>query len=74
MLHFTLAFTESDLLKKKLIYVALYLPALLFSVLDLTTNWISDTVVLMPWGYITLLPVNSMAANIGGVWSAILGF
>ncbi len=73
MLHFTLAFTESDLLKKKLIYVALYLPALLFSVLDLTTNWISGTVVLMPWGYITLLPLNSMAANIGGVWSAILG-
>lgn len=73
MLHFTLAFTESDLLKKKLIYVALYLPALLFSVLDLATNWISGTVVLMPWGYITLLPVNSMAANVGGVWSAILG-
>jgi PAS domain S-box-containing protein len=73
MLHFTLAFTESDLLKRKFIYIALYMPALLFSVIDFTTNWISGTVVLAPWGYITLLPVNSMVANIGGIWSAILG-
>ena len=28
---------------------------------------------LTPWGYITLLPVNSVAANIGGIWSAVLG-
>lgn len=73
MLHFALAFTESDLLKRKLVYVALYLPALLFSLLDLTTDWITGTLTLAPWGYITVLPVNSMVANIGGVWSAILG-
>ena len=73
MLHFTLAFTESDLLKRKLTYAALYLPPLLFSVIDLTTNWITGTQVLMPWGYVTVLPVDSMVANIGGVWSAILG-
>ena len=36
LLHFTLAFTESDLLKNKLIYPALYLPALIFSLIDLT--------------------------------------
>jgi PAS domain S-box-containing protein len=28
---------------------------------------------LAPWGYVTLLPVDSMVANVGGVWSAILG-
>jgi PAS domain S-box-containing protein len=72
MLHFTLAFTRSDLLKRKLVYIALYLPALLFSLLDLTTDWISGTLMLAPWGYVTLLPVNSIAANVGGVWSGIL--
>jgi PAS domain S-box-containing protein len=73
MLHFTLAFTESDLLKRKSVLLMLYLPALLFSVLDLTTDWITGTLMLAPWGYITLLPVDSMVANVGGVWSAILG-
>ena len=27
---------------------------------------------LAPWGYVTLLPVDSIVANVGGVWSAIL--
>lgn len=31
MLHFALSFTESEILKNKLIYIVLYLPALFFS-------------------------------------------
>ncbi len=73
MVHFTLAFTESDLLKKKSTYVLLYLPPLLFSLIDLTTNWITGPLVLMPWGYVTTLPADSILATIGGVWSAVLG-
>ena len=69
MLHFTLVFTESDLLKHKLVYLALYLPAIVFSLIDLTTNWISSAPVLMPWGYTTSVPLYSVLSRIDGVWA-----
>lgn len=69
MLHFTLAFTSSSLLKKKLIYPAIYLPALFFSIVDLTTDLITTTPELKYWGY-TSIPSSSFLANIDGVWAA----
>ena len=51
MLHFALIFTESRLLKNKLIYLVLYLPALFFSLIDLTTNLVYSGTVLQDWGY-----------------------
>jgi PAS domain S-box-containing protein len=72
LLHFTLAFTESDLLKNKLTYVVLYFPALLFSLIDLTTNWISTTPTLKFWGYATTTPPFSLVTRIDGVWAAVI--
>jgi PAS domain S-box-containing protein len=72
LLHFTLAFTESDLLKNKLIYVVLYVPALIFSLIDLTTHWISVAPTLHSWGYATTYHASSIVTRLDGVWAAIL--
>jgi PAS domain S-box-containing protein len=72
MLHFALAFTENELLKNKLIYVVLYFPALLFSLIDLTTNWISATPTLKFWGYATSIPSDSVVTMLNGIWAAVL--
>lgn len=71
-LHFTLSFTRSSLLKKKIVYIAIYLPALLFSILDLTTNLISVTPELRYWGY-TSIPASSILSHADGVWAAAMG-
>ncbi len=72
MLHFSLAFAESELLKNKLVYVALYFPALLLGLIDLTTDLISTTPVLMPWGYAPAFPPNSVISRLDGIWLAVV--
>lgn len=71
LLHFTLVYTESDLLKSRLVYALLYLSALAFSLTNLFTNWLSAPPVLSPWGYLTP-PQLGLASRIEGVWSTIL--
>jgi PAS domain S-box-containing protein len=71
MLHFTLAYTESRLLKNKFIYVALYFPALFFSLIDLTIpNVISTTPVLKFWGYQNTLPNGSLLCWLDSIWAS----
>jgi PAS domain S-box-containing protein len=72
VVHFTLAFTESDLLKNKLIYVVLYFPAWLFALIDVSTNWISLDPVLKSWGYSYNVPINSVVSRIDGVWAGVV--
>ncbi len=48
---FALAFTKSKWLKNKLTYLALYLPALFFFLIDLFTNLINEPPVLRYWGF-----------------------
>ena len=72
-LHFTLAYTESNLLKSKLTYVGLYLPPAFFAILDLTTNWITTTPTLKFWGYAVTPPSQSVLSSISGVWAAVAG-
>jgi PAS domain S-box-containing protein len=71
IVNFALAFTESDLLKNKLVYVALYFPALLFSLINLMTNWISGILVLKYWGYDTTAPYSGLVM-VDGVWAAVM--
>jgi PAS domain S-box-containing protein len=71
-LHFTLVFTENDVLKRKATYVVLYFPALFFSLIDLTTDWISTTPVLKPWGYTASYPSYSVLSSLDGIWAAAL--
>lgn len=71
MLHFTLVYTESGLLKNKFIYVALYFPALFFSLIDLTMpNVISTTPVLKFWGYQNTLPNGSLLCLLDSIWAS----
>lgn len=69
-LHFTLVFTENGILKKKAVYLLIYLPALFFSVTDLTTNWISTTPALMFWGYVASYPSYSLLSSLYSIWAA----
>jgi PAS domain S-box-containing protein len=70
LVHFTLVYTENNLLKNRLIYVAIYSPALFFSLADLTTpNVISTTPTLKYWGYQNTLPNNSLLCWADGVWA-----
>jgi len=69
--NFALAFTKSVWLKNKLTYAALYLPAILFFAVDLSTNLINKPPILRYWGY------NDVASGtwiyyISTVWSAVL--
>jgi two-component system sporulation sensor kinase C len=70
--HFTLVFTESELLKNKLIYVVLYFPAWLFALIDVSTNWISLAPSLKSWGYSYNVPINSVVSRIDGIWAGVL--
>jgi PAS domain S-box-containing protein len=72
MLQFALAFTESDLLRKKVTYVALYAPALMFSFIDLTTDYITGYPVLKPWGYSNSIAY-SFISQLDGVWAVVVG-
>ncbi|MCW3999169.1 MAG: PAS domain S-box protein [Candidatus Bathyarchaeota archaeon] len=72
MLHFALVFTENTLIKKKLTYMLLYLPPLVFSLATLTTDWMG-TVELTPWGYVTVLSTNSISLTMGSIWAIASG-
>ncbi len=74
LLHVTLIFTESDLLKSKLTYFLLYFPALFFSLINLTTNLMFGLPVLKSWGYAHAFQTNSIILIIFGVWVAALAF
>ncbi len=74
MLHFTLVFTENDLMKRKSSYLLLYLPALLFSLIDLTTDLMSAVPTQEYWGYASALPLDSWVCRAYGIWSATFAF
>jgi PAS domain S-box-containing protein len=69
-LHFTLVFTQNSILKRKSAYILIYLPALVFSLLALTTDLISVTPTLQTWGYAVSYPTYSLAAVLHIIWSA----
>ena len=72
MLHFTLVFTESSLLNNKKIFGLMYLPASVFAVIDLTTDWISALPIKQPWGYEFAVPENMIIATIDTLWTLTL--
>ncbi len=69
-LHFSLVFTENSILKRKPMLLFIYLPAVYFSIIDLTTNLISTTPVLRSWGYSITYPPYSILSSLDGIWAA----
>lgn len=73
MLHFALQFTERyRLLKKKNLLLLLYLPAILLTVIDIPTNWITGEVVLGPDGWQLDWPLNTqsiLALTLNGIFT-----
>ena len=73
-LHIVLIFTEHyKLLKNKLIYILLYLPALGFSVLDLTTDEISVPIKEF-WGWTYKIPEGSITHELTEFWVMSMTF
>ncbi|MFB3889143.1 MAG: ATP-binding protein [Candidatus Bathyarchaeia archaeon] len=71
LLQFTLVFTENSLATDERSYIILYLPALLFSLFDLTTDQLSGFPVLGEWGY-TLPGAGNWINIASNIWSAIV--
>ncbi|MFC1999431.1 histidine kinase N-terminal 7TM domain-containing protein, partial [Chloroflexota bacterium] len=72
LLHFSLVFTEkSRLLRNKWTYVTLYLPALAFSLLDLTTDLMTVEPVKESWGWAFEAPA-TVAQYLADVWTGIV--
>jgi hypothetical protein len=72
-LNFTIAFTESNLLKNHRNYLLLYLPAVFFSLADLFTDQISGSIVLQSWGYSYSPPISWLNV-VCNVWSGALAY
>jgi PAS domain S-box-containing protein len=70
LLLFILTFTENRLTAHRYNHLLVFTPALLFAVLDLTTDQISGLPVMGPWGY-TFSGSNSILCQANNVWSAL---
>lgn len=71
LLHFALVYTDSDLLKHKIVYILLYVPAAVFATIDLTTDLISTQPIQYQGGYqfSTPLLIQSPVATIDNLWA-----
>ena len=72
VLHFALVYTKSKVLKNKITYAILYVPALAFSYFALTTNLLRGQPVLMNWGYDTAQPASNWVNVASLVWAGII--
>jgi len=71
LLHFSLVFTENyKILKNKLTYVIIYGPALIFLIIDLTTNELMTIPSKEYWGWSYGLPTNGMLHSLSSNWAA----
>ncbi len=72
LLNFGLVFTENEILKNKKVYLLLYCPALVFSLVYLTTDLLSGFPTLGYWGYSSTLPQIIWVWIINHIWSATI--
>jgi hypothetical protein len=71
VLNFALVFTHNKWLKLKFHYVALYVPAIAFWLIDLTTNLINNPPILEYWGY-NDAPSGTWIYGLSTIWSAAI--
>jgi PAS domain S-box-containing protein len=71
VVHFALVFTGSDWLKNRRTYLLLYLPAVVFWLVEVFTDLISGPPIMEYWGY-NDIATGTLVYDISTVWSAIL--
>ena len=72
-IHFVLVFTEKfDFLKRKLAYLPLYAPALIFWYLTVSTNQFNRTPVQESWGWTFLAPERTPLVLLANVWISLM--
>lgn len=75
VLHFTLLFTDSSIIqyrRRYLTYAAMYVPAMIFSVLELTTELIVSGVRPTYWGYAYSIPGNPALYVTESFWAILM--
>lgn len=71
LLHFSLLYTENHhLLKKKITYLIIYGPAIIFFFIDISTNLLLTKPVLVSWGWTFGIPTNPIMHSIPSTWAA----
>ena len=70
-LHFSLLYTQNRLLKNKLTYLLLYVPAIVFAIVDVSTELINSQPILEYWGYEDGAPLTWMYGA-STIWVAAL--
>ena len=73
LLHISLIFTKSTILKNKLSYVLIYLPAVIIITLSLTTNLMIAYVFKEYWGWYFATPAGATLFNIMAIWTISAG-
>lgn len=74
LLHFTLLFTEKQkILKNKLAYFLIYLPAVIWIVIDMTTSSITSGVLKTYWGWTYDIPKDSWVYWLNTLWAVVIG-
>jgi hypothetical protein len=73
LLHFTLVYTKNNkLLKKKITYLFIYSPAILFIILDIYTPHLFTTPIKAQWGWFFGIPLNPILYGISTTWAVFI--
>lgn len=71
LLHFLLLYTENHhLLNRKIAYLIIYGPAIIFFLIDISTNLLFTNPVLESWGWTFGIPANPIIHSISTTWAA----
>ena len=72
LLHIALIFTNKiKIFKNEYGYFLIYLPALIISILGLTTNWLINSALKEYWGWTYVIPQNPILFQIMSIWTII---
>jgi len=74
LLHFILLFTENNkLLERKLTYLIIYGPSLIFIIIDITTNLLITAPTKEAWGWSYGIPEHPLFHGLSSTWAAFAG-
>ncbi|HEX7467638.1 MAG TPA: histidine kinase dimerization/phosphoacceptor domain -containing protein [Methanobacterium sp.] len=75
LLHISLIFTrKTDLLKNKLTYILIYVPALIIAFYSIDTNLLLEGILKEYWGWTYVFPENSILFIIMSFWTVLCAF